>query len=106
VIASATAVLHALARSDVTALGRLCADDVFVWGTDQDEAWHGKAALVAAIRGSYDLAVRWEGEPAAGENWVAGLVEFESPPQAPVRARVSMVFRGGLLAHAHYSVAR
>jgi len=111
-IARATAVLHALARSDTDALDRLCHDDVFIWGTDEDEEWRGKVATLSAFRGAYDLDVRWVGEPMAREQWVAGLVEFDSlgadrsPGQAPVRARVSMVFAGDQLAHAHYSVAR
>jgi hypothetical protein len=106
VIARATAVLHAFARSDTDALDLLCSDDVFVWGTDADERWHGKAVLLDAVRGSYDLAVRWEGEPIPGHDWVAGVVEFESPDGPPVRARVSMIFRSELLTHAHYSVAQ
>jgi hypothetical protein len=112
VIARATAVLHALARSDTAALDRLCHDDVFIWGTDDDEEWRGKAATLSAFHGAYNLAVRWVGEPIAREQWVAGMVEFDSqdadrhPGEAPVRARVSMVFAGDLLAHAHYSVAR
>ena len=108
----ATAVLHALARSDTDAIDRLCHADVFIWGTDADEQWRGKAATLSAFRDAYDLDVRWVGEPIAGEQWIAGEVEFDSRTTAtrssglPVRARVSMVFAGDLLAHAHYSVAR
>jgi hypothetical protein len=105
VIERATAVLHALARSDVGALDRLCHDDVLIWGTDVDEVWHGKAAVLRAFRGTYDLSVRWLGEPASGAQWVAGVVEFGERGQDPVRARVTMVFAGDLLMHAHYSVA-
>jgi hypothetical protein len=105
VIERATAVLHALARSDVETLDRLCHDDVLVWGTDEDEAWHGKAAVLRAFRGTYDLSVRWLGEPASGGSWVAGVVEFAERGQDPVRSRVTMVFTGDLLVHAHYSVA-
>jgi hypothetical protein len=105
VIERATAVLHALARSDVEALGRLCHDDVFIWGTDEGEVWHGKAAVVSAFRGVYDLGVRWLSEPVSGAGWLAGTAEFSQPGEQPVRARVTMVFDGDLLAHAHYSVA-
>jgi SnoaL-like domain len=104
VIERATAVLHALARSDVEALDRLCRDDVLIWGTDEDEAWQGKAAVLRAFAGTYDLSVRWLGEPASGAGWVAGVVEFGQLGQDPVRSRVTMVFTGDLLAHAHYSV--
>lgn len=103
-IERATAVLHALARSDIEALDRLCADDVFLWGTDVGEVWHGKAAVLSAFRGTYDLGVRWLGEPVHGDGWIAGDVSFEQQGEDPVRARVTMVFAAGLLAHAHYSV--
>jgi hypothetical protein len=49
--------------------------------------------------------VRWLGEPEAHDDWVAGEVEFELGDGTLVPARVTMVFREGLLAHAHYSVA-
>lgn len=97
--------LRALARSDVEALDRLCHDDVLIWGTDEDEAWHGKAAVLRAFAGTYDLSVRWLGEPVAGAGWVAGIVECGQEGQDPVRSRVTMLFTGDLLAHAHYSVA-
>jgi hypothetical protein len=105
VIERATAVLHALARSDVDALGRLCHDDVLIWGTDEGEAWQGKAAVLSGFDGAYDLSVRWLGSPSSGAGWVAGLVEFTVPDGEPIHARVTMVFAGDLLAHAHYSVA-
>jgi SnoaL-like protein len=105
VIERATAVLRALACSDIEALDRLCHDDVLIWGTDEDEAWHGKAAVVSAFRGTYDLSARWLGHPVSGAGWVAGIVEFGQQGQDPVRSRVTMVFTGELLAHAHYSVA-
>jgi hypothetical protein len=105
VIERATAVLHALARSDVDALDRLCHDDVLLWGTDEGEVWQGKAAVLRGFPGAYDLSVRWLGWPASGAGWVAGLVAFTEGDSEPVRARVTMVFAGGLLAHAHYSVA-
>lgn len=101
---TATAVLHAFARSDLAAVERLCADDVLVWGTDEGEVWWGKEALLHAFAGTFDLGVRWLAEPVARGDWVAGLAEFESDGQK-VAARVTMIFREGLLAHAHYSVA-
>lgn len=105
-IGRADAVLHALARSDLDALDRLCHNEVFIWGTDEGEQWYGKAAVLSAFAGAYDLCVRWVGKPIAREPWVAGVVEFDSPADAPVRARVTMVFTEGLLAHAHYSIAQ
>jgi SnoaL-like domain len=105
VIGRATAVLHAFARSDILALGQLCHEDVLVWGTDEGEVWQGKAAVLSGFDGAYDLAVRWLGTPVHGAGWVAGLVEFSVPDGEPVTARVTMVFTGDLLVHAHYSVA-
>jgi len=105
VIEQATAVLRALARSEIDTLDRLCDDDVFLWGTDVGEVWHGKGAVLSAFRGTYDLGVRWLGEPVSGDGWIAGDVSFEQQGEEPVRARVTMVFVSGLLAHAHYSVA-
>ncbi len=104
-IEQATAVLHALAGSDVEALDRLCHDDVLIWGTDESEVWHGKAAVLSGFAGLYDLGVRWLDPPVTGTGWLAGAVEFSQPGERPVRARVTMVFDGDLLAHAHYSVA-
>lgn len=101
----ATAVLHAFARSDVEAIDRLCADDVLLWGTDVDEAWRGKAEVLAAFAGAYDLGVRWLEPPLSGTDWVAGLVEFDPGGGPRIDARVTMVFSEGLLVHAHYSVA-
>jgi SnoaL-like domain len=105
VIERATAVLHALASSDVEALSQLCREDVLIWGTDEGEEWRGKTAVLSGFDGAYDLGVRWLGSHALGPQWVAGLVEFTVPDGEPVQARVTMVFEGDLLAHAHYSVA-
>lgn len=104
-IETATEVLGAFAQSDVDAIERLCAPDVLVWGTDKGESWQGRQLLVDAFRGVFDLGVRWLGEPEAHDDWVAGEVEFELGDGTLVPARVTMVFRDGLLAHAHYSVA-
>jgi ketosteroid isomerase-like protein len=101
----ATELLHAFARSDLDAIDRLCAEDVFVWGTDAGEVWDGKAAVVASFAGAFDLRVEWVGEPLVRHDWVAGDAEFALGDGTRVPARVTMVFREGLLAHAHYSVA-
>lgn len=105
-IEAATELLEAFARSDVDAIVRLCADDVLVWGTDDGESWEGVETLVDAFRGTFDLGVRWLDEPVSRDDWVAGRVEFEFGDGSTVPTRVTMVFRDGLLAHAHYSVAQ
>jgi ketosteroid isomerase-like protein len=99
----ATELLHAFAHSDLAAIERLCADNVLVWGTDAPEVWQGKAALLAAFAGAYDLGVSWSADPTVGDDWVAGRVLFTLPTGEQLPARVTMVFRDGLLAHAHYS---
>jgi ketosteroid isomerase-like protein len=101
----ATRLLHAFATSDLPAIDELCADDALLWGTDVDEAWHGKQAILDAFSGTFDLGVGWIGEPVEQDDWVAGHVEFVLGDGGVVPARVTMVFREGLLAHAHYSVA-
>jgi ketosteroid isomerase-like protein len=97
----ATALLHAFARSDVSAIASLCAEDVVLVGTDAGERWDGREAVVSAFAGAFDLSVEWAGEPVVGDGWLFGDVVFDGEQ----RARVTMVFRDGLLAHAHYSVA-
>jgi hypothetical protein len=105
---SADAVLAAFARSDLEAVERLCAEGVVVFGTDVDEVWHDRGSLASALEGMRELDLRagWLGEPASGENWVAGPAEFMLADGSTLPVRVSMVFEtGGRLAHAHYSVA-
>ena len=97
----ATALLHAFARSDVDVIASLCAEDVLLVGTDRDEVWHGRDVVVSAFAGAFDLSVAWAGEPVARDDWLFGDVVFD----VAQRARVTMVFRDGLLAHAHYSIA-
>ena len=104
-IDEATSLLRAFACSDLRTLDDLCADDVVVWGTDQGERWEGKEKLLADFAGAFDLEVRWLGSPYAGNDWVAGEIEFALPEGTRLPARVTMVFREGLLAHAHYSLA-
>jgi ketosteroid isomerase-like protein len=101
----ATALLHAFARSDVSAIASLCAEDVVLVGTDAGERWDGRDAIVSAFAGAFDLSVEWAGEPTARDDWLFGDVVFGLPDGARQPARVTMVFRDGLLVHAHYSVA-
>jgi hypothetical protein len=96
--------LQAFARSDLDTIERLCAEDVLLWGTDEGELWEGLEQVLASFAGAFDLQVRWLHEPVENPNWVAGLVEFTVPGGTPIPVRVTMVFRDGLLAHAHYSV--
>jgi ketosteroid isomerase-like protein len=101
----ATALLHAFARSDVEAIAALCAEDVLLVGTDAGERWHGRETVASAFAGAFDLSVEWAGEPTVRDDWLFGDVVFGLPDGARQAARVTMVFRDGLLAHAHYSVA-
>jgi ketosteroid isomerase-like protein len=98
--------LRAFARSDLATIRRLCAEDVLLVGTDADELWRGRDAVLAAFSGAFDLDVRWVSEPVAGDGWIFGTCAFTGPGGAETPARMTMVFRHGLLAHAHYSVAR
>jgi len=106
VIRAATELLHAFARSDLATIRRLCAEDVLLVGTDQGEHWQGRDAVLAAFSGAFDLAVRWMGEPVAAHDWLFGTCVFTDQSEAEQQARVTMVFRDGRLAHAHYSVAQ
>jgi ketosteroid isomerase-like protein len=96
----ATALLEAFARSDLDTIRELCAEDVLLVGTDAGERWEGRDAVLSAFVGAFDLAVTWAEEPVVRGDWVFGDVLFDTQP-----ARVTMVFRDGRLAHAHYSVA-
>jgi hypothetical protein len=103
----AARLLEALARSDLATVEPLCAEDVVVFGTDAHEVWHDRAGLLSALERmrELDLRARWSGEPAAGPGWVAGSAEFTLQDGSTLPVRVSMVFAGGRLVHAHYSVA-
>jgi ketosteroid isomerase-like protein len=101
----ATRLLRAFAASDLETIDELCADDVLLWGTDAGEVWRGKTEVLAGFAGAFSLSVDWVGEPDIQGEWVAGNIEFALPDSTPLAARVTMVFRDGLLAHAHYSVA-
>jgi SnoaL-like domain len=51
----ADSVLEAFAHSDLAAAERLCAEDVVVFGTDTDEVWHDRDALLRALGGMREL---------------------------------------------------
>ena len=104
---SADAVLAAFAHADLDAVERLCAKDVVVFGTDVEEVWHDRGALASALDGmrELELRARWLGEPTVGEDWVAGPAEFTLADGSTLPVRVSLVFAGARLVHAHYSVA-
>lgn len=103
---AADELLEAFARSDLDTIRRLCADDVLLVGTDRNEVWKGRDTLLAAFADAFDLGVRWLTEPVAGDDWLFGVCTFTDEDDAEIPARVTMVFREGLLAHAHYSIAR
>jgi SnoaL-like domain len=98
--------LHAFANSDLGTIERLCAEDVLLVGTDRDEVWRGRESVLTAFACAFDLQVRWLTEPESGDGWLFGVCAFMDEDGAETPARVTMVFRDGLLAHAHYSVAR
>lgn len=103
---AADELLQAFARSDLETIRRLCADDLLLVGTDRDEVWKGRDTVLAAFADAFDLRVRWLAEPVAADGWLFGLCGFADEDDAEIPARVTMVFRDGLLAHAHYSVAQ
>lgn len=103
----ASQLLEAFARSDLTVVERLCAEDVVVFGTDVGEVWHDRADLIAALdqMRELDLRVRWIAELTIRPGWVAGQAEFTFEDGSTLPVRVSMVFVDGRAVHAHYSVA-
>jgi SnoaL-like domain len=101
----ATALLKAFGRSELQTIQALCAEDVLLVGTDAAEVWAGRATVAAAFAGAFDLEVEWVGEPTVRDDWLFGDVVFALADGARRAARVTMVFRDGLLAHAHYSIA-
>jgi len=103
---AADELLHAFARSDLETIERLCAEDVLLVGTDRNELWQGRDSVLGAFAGAFDLDVRWLTEPVTGDDWLFGICTFTDEDDAEIPARVTMVFRDGLLAHAHYSVAQ
>ena len=104
-IKAATELLQAFARSDLESIERLCADDVLLVGTDDGEVWESRDHVLAAFRGAFDLEVEWAASPRAGPGWLYGNAVFTAPDGSTTAVRVTMVFRGDVLAHAHYSVA-
>jgi hypothetical protein len=105
-LATATELLRAFAVSDLEAIERLCTDDVLLVGTDADEYWEGLAAVLASFDGTYDLHVEWAGEPLVSDGWVFGRAVFTEEDGSKLPVRVTMIFEGGRLSHAHYSVVR
>jgi len=103
--AEADELLNAFARSNLEVIAKRCADDIVLWGTDEGETWKGKEQVLASFDGAFDLDVRWVDEPLVEDNWVTGMAEFRLADGTATPVRVTMVFRDGLLAHAHYSVA-
>jgi len=102
---TADALLRALASSDLKTIHRLTTPDLLLVGTDRDELWHGRDTVLAAFAGTYDLRVRWLTDPVLADNWLFGLCAFADADGVETAARVTMVFRDGLLSHAHYSAA-
>jgi SnoaL-like domain len=103
---AADELLEAFAHSDLQTIRRLCAEDVLLVGTDRDELWQGRDTVLAAFADTFDLGVRWLSEPVACDDWLFGVCGFVDDDDAEIPARVTMVFRGGLLTHAHYSIAQ
>jgi ketosteroid isomerase-like protein len=103
---TADELVRAFASSDLTTIDALCTDDVVVWGTDEGERWSSKLQVLAAFAGAFDLEVRWSTDPIVRDNWLTGELEFASAQGDPTHARVTLIFRGSQLAHAHYSIAR
>jgi hypothetical protein len=103
----ADAVLEAFARSDLEAAERLCTEDAVVFGTDAGEVWHDRGSLLAALDGMRELGLeaKWLEEPVRGTHWVAGAAEFTLADGSTLPVRVTMVFAGDRLVHAHYSIA-
>ena len=104
--AAATELLRAFATSDLDTIRRLCAEDVLLVGTDRNERWHGRDAVLTAFDGAFNLDVSWITKPVVRDGWLFGVCAFTDPDGSKTPARVTMVFRDGLLAHAHYSVAQ
>jgi hypothetical protein len=104
-IAAATQLLRAFARSDLESIERLCADDVLLVGTDENELWSGRGAVLESFAGAFDLEVDWVDEPTAGSDWLFGHAVFRDRDGSSTPVRVTMVFRDGVLVHGHYSVA-
>ncbi len=101
----ATRLLAAFAGCDLETVRAVCARDVVVYGTDAGERWTDRDVLVAALDGMRELglAAAWRAEPLAGPDWVAGVARFTMRDGGPVDVRVTMVFAGERLAHAHFS---
>lgn len=104
--ALAAALLEAMATSDLSTVESLCAEDVVVFGTDADEQWYYRTDLLGALDGMRDLGLEasWEGDLVVRGNVAAGNAIYKLPGGSRLPTRVSMVFRDGLLSHAHFSL--
>lgn len=102
----ADAVLAAFAGADLDAVGRLVARGAIVYGTDAGEQWYDRDALAVALDGmrSLELKAEWREPPAEGDGWIAGTAIYRAGDGPPLETRVTMVFAGGRLTHAHFSV--
>ena len=98
--------MQAFAISDLETIERLCREDVLLVGTDRDEFWLGRDTVLTAFAGAFNLRVRWLTAPVVGDGWLFGTCVFADGDGAETPTRVTMVFRDGLLAHAHYSLAQ
>lgn len=102
----ADAVLAAFSSSDLDAVRRLVAPGAIVYGTDAGERWHARDALTDALDAmrSLGLSAEWREPPAEGDGWIAGIAVYRAGDGPPLETRVTMVFEGGQLAHAHFSI--
>lgn len=105
-IDAASELLQAFAASDLDTIERLCRDDVLLVGTDRHEFWHGRDTVLTAFADAFELNVRWLAAPVVSDGWLFGTCLFADKHETETPARVTMVFRDGLLAHAHYSIAQ
>ena len=100
--------LPAFARSDLELIGTLATDDVIVLGTDVGERWDDRASLLAALDEMRALGLRaeWDGEPVCGDDWACGTARYRLADGQTIAVRVTFVFRGAQLCHAHFSIAQ
>ncbi|HEY4277204.1 MAG TPA: hypothetical protein VGM91_03230 [Conexibacter sp.] len=105
--AAAEVLLPAFAASDLATIERMAAPGAVVFGTDVGERWDERGALLSSLdeMRALGLRARWCGDVVGGEDWVAGTARYETPDGEALAVRVSLVFRDGLLAHGHFSLA-
>jgi hypothetical protein len=100
--------LPALASSDLATVAELTAEEVLLLGTDEPERWETRASLLDALEEmrSLDLSAEWGNDLVAREGWAAGTAIYTFPDGSTLATRVSFVFEGGVLVHAHFSIAQ